>query len=173
MLRKTALIFLFFFFYWSSCAWSVQPVLASVPEASVVGRGKLSYAFWDIYEATLYAPKGRFDPTKSFALTIKYYHSIKGHDIANKSVEEMRKQGFMNEIKLAAWNTQLKSIFPDVKSGTILSAIYLPGQHTVFYEDNRVIGTVKGDDFAYLFFGIWLSDKSSKPELRRRLLGEL
>ncbi len=79
----------------------------------------------------------------------------------------------MNEIRLATWNNQLKSIFPDVKNGTILSAVYFPGKNTVFYEDNNAIGAIKGDDFARLFFGIWLSEKSSKPELRRNLLGTL
>ncbi len=152
-------------------ALASEPIQASVPGASVVGRGVLSYAFWDVYEATLYAPQGRFDPAKPVALSIAYYHAIDGKDIADRSVQEMRKQGFNDEIKLAAWNAQMKAIFPDVKDGTVLSAVYTPGDRTAFYNGNKAIGSIKGDDFGKLFFGIWLGERASEPELRRALLG--
>lgn len=144
-----------------------------VPNASVVGRGNLSYAFWDIYEATLYAPEGRFDYQKPFALSIEYFHAIDGKDIADESVQEMRRQGFDDEVKLAAWYAQMKSIFPDVEDRTVLSAIFTPGLQTTFYNGTKPIGSIKGDDFGKVFFDIWLGEKTSEPELRRALLGQL
>lgn len=146
-------------------------VKASLPDASPVGRGVLSYAFWDIYEATLYAPEGRLASSKPFALSIRYYHTISGKDIADKSVQEMRKQGFDDEIRLAAWHSQMRAIFPDVKNGSILSAIHFPGKETIFYNNKEVIGRIKGEDFAKVFFGIWLDEKTSEPKLRNALLG--
>ena len=145
--------------------------ISVVPQASIVGRGTLSYAFWNIYDATLYAPDGRLDRTQPFALSLHYHRALNGHDIADRTVKEIRKQGFDDEIRLAAWNAQLKTIFPDVVRGTTLSAIHHPGQGTVFYKDDTVIGTVRGDDFATAFFDIWLGDGTSHPALRRALLG--
>lgn len=171
MQRKLFTLLTSVFFLYSPCTIASENAMGLVPNASVVGQGILSYAFWDIYEATLYAPNGRFKPNKPFALSIKYFHPINGKDIADKSVQEMRKQGFHDEIKLAAWNTQLKSFLPDVKNGTVLSAVYIPKEQTKFFNGNLVIGSIKGDDFARLFFGIWLENTTSKPELRRALLG--
>lgn len=170
-MRRSFITFLGAILLYSPSAMANETVMTSVPNAGVVGRGVLSYVFWEVYEATLYAPKGHFDPRKPFALSIEYYLDINGRDIADKSVQEMRRQGFRDEIKLAAWNAQLKAIIPDVGKGTVLSAIYTPEQQTDFYRGSQAIGTIKGDDFAKLFFGIWLGDQTSKPELRRALLG--
>lgn len=152
-------------------SYANETVLAAVPDASIVGRGVLSYAFWDIYEATLYAPKGHWEPTLPFALSLKYFRTIDGKDIADRSVQEMRSQGFNDEIKLAAWHTQMKAIFPDVNDGTVLTAIHIPGKQTTFYKGTETIGVIKGDDFGKSFFGIWLAEKTSEPTLRRALLG--
>jgi hypothetical protein len=165
------LILLCMFQVYTQGAWANETLLSPVPNAAVVGRGVLYYAFWDIYEATLYAPKGRFDPMKPFALSIKYYHAIDGKHIADKSVQEIRKQGFNDEIKLATWHTQMKAIFPNVKDGTVLSAVYQPGKQTIFYNGNKFIGSIRGDDFARLFFAIWLGERTSDQKLRRALLG--
>lgn len=170
-MRHSILALLSFLLLYSPSVIASEAVINLVPNASVVGRGILTYAFWDVYEATLYAPKGQFKPSKPFALSIKYFHEIDGKDIADKSVQEMRKQGFNDEIKLAAWHTQLKAIIPDVKNGTVLSAVFTPDGQTYFFNGSKAIGTVKGGDFARLFFGIWLGENTSKPELRRNLLG--
>lgn len=148
-----------------------ETILNAVPGAAVVGQGVLSYAFWDVYKATLFANNGVWDPNKPFALSIEYYRTIKGKDIADRSVQEIRQQGFNNEVTLAAWNSQMKTIFPDVKKGTVLTAVYIPGQQTTFYNGADTIGIVKGDDFGQSFFGIWLAEKTSEPTLRRALLG--
>lgn len=171
-MRHSLIAFLCFFIAFAQPARAAESVARLLPNAVVVGRGVLSYAFWDIYEAVLYAPKGRWTPSAPFALSLEYYYAIDGKSIADKSVQEMRKQGFTDEVKLAAWNVQMKSIFPDVKPGTVLSAIYMPGKETIFYRGNDVLGSIRGDAFAQAFFNIWLGEKSSAPELRRALLGE-
>lgn len=152
-------------------AFPVQTVQTWVPDAAIVGRGVMSYAFWDIYEATLYAPAGVWDSSKPVALSIHYFRTLHGKAIADRSVQEIRQQGFNNEVTLAAWNSQMKAIFPDVENGTVLTAVYVPGKHTTFYKGADAIGVIKGDDFGQSFFGIWLAEKTSEPTLRRALLG--
>lgn len=144
-----------------------------VPQAQKVGEGRLTYAFWDIYDATLYAPGGSWNASEPYALSLQYFRPLDGSDIADRSVQEMRGQGFRDEVKLAAWNTQLKRIFPDVNKGTVLSAIYTPREGTKFFRDSESIGEISGDEFARHFFAIWLGEKTSEPALRRRLLGSL
>ena len=151
--------------------FAAQVIFQHIPNAAIVGRGVYSVALWDVYEAVLYAPDGRWNASEPFALSIKYYRDIKGRGIADRSVQEMRGLGFRDEVKLAAWNTQMKNIFPDVNNGSVLSAVYFPGKKTVFYSGEKAIGSINGDEFARLFFGIWLDEKTSAPELRRALLG--
>lgn len=146
-------------------------ILAKLQNPKIVGEGVLTYAFWDVYKATLYAPDGQWDARKPFVLSIEYYRDIKGAAIADRSVQEIRRQGFSDEIILAAWHSQMKAIFPDVQNGTTLSAAYIPGKETIFYRNGKRISAIKGDAFASHFFAIWLGQNTSEPSLRQALLG--
>lgn len=156
---------------------SISPAIANnvvkkyIPNAEQVGKGRLSVAFWDVYDATLYAPYGRWDAYTPYALSIRYFREIKGADIAKRSVEEMRKQGVADEVKLAEWGTQMFGIFPDVKNGSELTAVFTTQKSTNFYSNDKFIGSINGVEFGTHFFNIWLSEKTSEPELRRKLLG--
>lgn len=160
------------FLLFASNTFASDVIRSSVPDAAEVGRGVFTYAFWDVYEATLYAPQGEWSPTKPFALSIEYFREIQGKDIADTSVQEMRKQGFTDEAKLALWGGQMRDIFPNVKKGVVLSAVYIPQQKTVFYHGSDVVGVIQGDEFGESFFDIWLGEKTSKPKLRQALLGQ-
>ena len=146
-------------------------VIKSVPEATSVGTGRLTYLFWDVYDATLYAPKGEWSREKPFALTLHYLRHLDGHAIADRSVQEMRQQGFDDEVRLATWHTQMQDIFPDVQDGTKLTGIFVPGGATEFYLGDQHIGAIHDPMFGQWFFNIWLSEYTSEPQLRRKLLG--
>lgn len=152
-------------------AWCKEPVLSMIPDAEIVGEGTLSMAFWDVYQAKLYAPSGTFSDNQPFALSIYYMRNIEGGDIADRSIEEIRGQGFSEEAKLSRWNSQMKKIFPNVRDGTVLLAIFIPDNKTIFYNGNQKIGTINDAEFTKWFSNIWLSEKTSAPELRRNLLG--
>lgn len=169
MLRKW--FFLAFALGFSTPAFSSEVVKELIPDAKIVGKGRLSLVFWDVYDATLYAPEGKLLDTKPYALSIRYMREIEGQDIADRSVQEMRGQGFADNAKLAAWNAQMKAIFPDVEDGTILSAVFIPSQKTIFFEGDKQIGIIKDADFTKLFSDIWLGEETSEPDLRRKLLG--
>ncbi len=148
-----------------------EAALRMIPQAAVVGKGSFSFAFWDIYDATLYAAQGQLRPDTPFVLSLKYKREISGKDIAERSAQEMRGQGFTDDGKLARWHRQMQKIFPDVKSGMVLSALFVPGGPTRFYEGNRLIGVVEDAEFTHHFAAIWLDEKTSEPELRKKLLG--
>lgn len=142
-----------------------------IPDAQPVGQGRLTYMFWDVYDATLYGARGKFNKSQPFALTLKYLREIDGRAIADRSAEEMRQQGGIDEIKLAQWHEQMLRIFPKVKPGTTLTGIYLPKKGTMFYRDSTLIGTINDKDFSRHFFDIWLGHETTAPELRRKLTG--
>jgi hypothetical protein len=154
-------------------AYAIDYIGAFVPEAQKVGQGRMTYLFWDVYDATLYAPEGAWDDDKPFALQLSYLRMLEGKKIADRSVEEIRGQGYNDELKLATWHTQMRKIFPDVDEGVSLTGIYTQSGETVFYRDNTEIGRINDPAFGKAFFGIWLNEKTSEPDLRRKLLGEV
>lgn len=155
----------------------ITPVMAMdqmshyIPNAKPVGEGRFSVMFWDVYDATLYAPDGKWNIGAPFALRLTYLRDIDGEKIADRSVEQMRALGFDDEIKLADWHSQMKNIFPDVSENVSLTGIYTSEGASIFFENNKEIGRINDPDFGRYFFNIWLDHKTSAPELRKKLLG--
>jgi hypothetical protein len=58
-----------------------------------------------------------------------------------------------------------------VKKGDVLVGVSVPGKEARFYAADRFLATVPDAEFAKAFFDIWLSEKTSEPKLRQRLLG--
>jgi len=136
----------------------------------MVGEGRMTYLTMDIYDATLYAPHGRLSGERPLALSLTYLRSLRGARIADRTVEEMRQQGFHDELTLAAWHNTLQTIFPDVGNGTTLTGVLKEDGTTVFYRNGTEIGQISDSRFGPKFFSIWLSPKTSDPDLRRQLL---
>jgi hypothetical protein len=143
-----------------------------ISDAQVVGEGRLTYLFWDVYDASLIAPKGEWKNDKPFALKLTYLRKLEGKKIAERSIQEMRGQGINDEVKLATWHSQMINIFPDVDDGYQLMGIRDQQANTLFYHDNMLIGRIDDAEFTQAFFDIWLSDKTSEPKVRRKLLGQ-
>lgn len=139
----------------------------------LVGKGKLTFYFWDVYHAELYAEDKGFYPEKPFALKLIYLRDINSEDIAKTTIEEIKKQGYTNKAKLADWYSEISRIFPDVKPDDNLTGIYIPDQEkTIFYNNGKNIGEINDAEFSKRFFDIWLSEKTSAPHLRKQLLGK-
>ena len=159
--------------------YSLSPALADdviqryVPNAQKVGAGRYVFVFLDVYDATLYAPKGQWDAHAPYALSLRYLRDVDGDDIADRAVEEMKGQGYADNVKLTAWHAKMLEIFPDVDEGSELEAVFIPGKSIDFYHNGKPIGSIKDAEFCEHFSAIWLSDKTSEPGLRRKLLGLL
>ena len=65
----------------------------------------------------------------------------------------------------------MQQIFPDVKAGDRLTGVQRPGEATRFFVNGQAGGEVRDAEFTRLFFGIWLSPRTSQPQLREALLG--
>lgn len=149
-----------------------QYIAVHIPDPQPVGEARLKVLFWDLYDATLYAPGGALQEGRPLALRLAYLRKLYGRQIASRSIKEMRAQGFDDEAKLDAWHQQLRDIFPDVDKHTVLTGVHLPGAETVFYLNGKRIGAVADPAFGPVFFDIWLGEKAAYPDLRRRLLGQ-
>ena len=142
---------------------------------SIRGEGVLRFLGFKVYAARLWAaPKPAamaISPGEVFALELVYDMSFKGREIAERSAAEMRKVGYNNEAKLKVWSDEMLRIFPDIKKGESIIGVSVPGKGATFYSRDKLIATAADPEFAKAFFDIWLSEKTSEPKLRERLLG--
>jgi Chalcone isomerase-like len=86
-------------------------------------------------------------------------------------LKEMRKLDQVSDEKAAEWLLQMKQTFPDIKKGDQLIGIHRPDGSATFLMNGKAIGEVRDAEFTRLFFGIWLSTKTSEPKMRRELMG--
>ncbi|MBC6498034.1 MAG: chalcone isomerase family protein [Alphaproteobacteria bacterium GM7ARS4] len=147
-----------------------EVVKRSIPDARMVGTGRLTFWLWDVYDATLYAPQGTWHMNKPYALSLSYLRPLNGRDIATRSIEEIRSLGFDDEKTIQAWQDAMIEIFPDVDEQTTLTGVRDSKGHTLFYSNGTLLGRIDDPTFSQWFFGIWLSPKSPEPQLREQLL---
>jgi hypothetical protein len=150
------------------------PELVQKDHPGLVLQSQSPFRFFGlkVYDIRLWAPEGRYRADLPHALELTYDMTLKGADIAKRSITEMRGQGYGPDAKLARWNAEMAKIFPDIKPGDTLIGVHAPGKEVRFYTRDKFIATVTEPEFAKAFFDIWLSDKTSEPGLRERLLGK-
>lgn len=169
-MKKLIVIALLSWSQWCLASIPTQVIEQYVPNAKIVGSGRFSVLFWDIYDATLYAQDGTWQENKPYALALTYLRELDAQAIAERSIEEMRKQGVNDDEKLAQWLQKMSELFPDVEENTVLTGIADDNGHTQFYQGEQFLGYVEDPDFTRCFFGIWLNENTSEPKFRKQLL---
>ena len=150
-------------------------VRAALPQARLQGSGLMRFFGLRVYAARLWTganPVAAGWAAVPFALELEYARELKGAEIAERSLVEMQRQGEIAPATAQRWLALMKQIFPDVKDGDRITGIHEPGQGARFFLNGHARGApVADEDFSRVFFGIWLSPRSSEPELRAALLG--
>ncbi len=143
-------------------------------QARMHGSARMRFLGFAVYDATLWVEPG-FAPRRPLdtplLLELRYQRNFKGRDIAQRSLTEMRRVGPMSVQQEADWLQAMEATFPDVAVGDVITGVYRPGSSARFYVNGRRVADVGDASFSRLFFGIWLSDKTSEPALRTALLG--
>jgi hypothetical protein len=149
-------------------------VQAELPGARLLGSGRLRFLGLSVYDIRLWAaqPVPAADVARlPLALEIEYTRALVGVKIAERSLEEMRLQATIAPDVAERWLAQMAALFPDVRPGDRLTGKQRPGEATLFFFNGKLRGEVRDAEFTKLFFGIWLSPRTSQPALREALLG--
>ncbi len=159
--------------YWLAPAMANTSELIAlhVPNAQLVGEGRMKVLFWNVYDAKLYAPEAHWSPEAPFALSLTYLRDIEGEEIARRSIEAMRQQGFQDEEILSRWYLTLRETFPDVSATSTIIGIQNAARGTIFYHNNELLGQMDEPLFTQAFFNIWFSENTSEPAMRSQLTG--
>jgi hypothetical protein len=151
-----------------------EPTLAAaLQDKKAIGTARLRYWGFDVYDASLYARPGfdigRYD-SQRFGLELSYLRAFKGADIAQRSIDEMKRLATLDPAQAQRWLATMTALFPDVQRGDRITGVHAPGSGARFYLNGRLLGGVADDAFSRLFFGIWLAPDTSQPRMREALI---
>ncbi len=136
----------------------------------LIGTARLRVYLFHVYDGALWAPGGEWSWEKPLVLDFRYARNLDGKAIAERGASEMRDLGHCEQLE-DCWLEEQKKAFPDVTDGDRITGWYRPGESTRFYFNGELHHEVEAPDFARPFFEIWLSEDTSEPGFRRRLLG--
>ena len=149
-------------------------VAAGLPGARVQGTAWMRFMGIRVYEARLWTGPSAVPEdwaSAPLALEIEYARTLKGAAIAERSLDEMRRQGEIEATTAQRWLAAMKQLFPDVAKGDRLTALNRPGLGLQLFANGQLRGAVDEPAFAQRFLGIWLARQTSEPALRTALLG--
>jgi hypothetical protein len=157
----------------SAYAENSRPEVASLKAAKPTLPVRLRVWGFEVYDARLWAPAAfRYAQyaEHAFALELQYLRRLEGAAIASSSVSEMRRVGSLTDAQAQLWGDALRGIFPNIGPGERITGVNLPGVGVEFWVNGQRVGSVADPLFARLFFGIWLNERTSEPQLRAKLL---
>jgi len=127
----------------------------------------------DVYQVSLHSADGRYVHQEyPQALKISYQRSFNKKGLIKATAEEWQKMNIDSQT-YKPWLVQLFSLWPDVDSGDTLTFLVVKNGQGTFYHNDRLLGDIESPDFSSAFLDIWLSKKTSEPDLRRQLIGEI
>lgn len=162
---------------WPLSAWANTPPDLGGLLGQVVLSGRKQFTFFGfaVYDASLWVEPGfraQDYERHGFALDLLYQRDFSNADITRRSIEEMARLAPLTDERKQAWEAWLRTAFPDVRKGDRITGIHRPSAGATFLTNGRITGRTDDPEFARLFFGIWLSPKTSEPALRQALLGQ-
>lgn len=150
-------------------------VAADLKQVQLRGRAPLRFFGLLVYEARLWAQPAfeaeRYDQLP-FALELEYARKLEGPAIAERSIAEMRRVGEFTEAQSKAWLAFMNQAFPNVGAQDRLTGVHDGAGGVRFYFNGKQTAATQDKAYARLFFGIWLSPKTSAPGLRNALIGK-
>ena len=135
-----------------------------------LGTGKLSIFFIDIYDIKLFSKTKDYSKDKPFAIEINYLKDVKSTQIVDTSISEIKRISKPSPDELEKYRSILASLFPNIYSGDQLIGIKTANSDGIFFYNKKRIGKINDEKLVDSFFDIWLSEKTSHPELREKLL---
>ena len=148
-------------------------VQQALPAAALLGQGQMRFLGLRIYDARLWVgPQFKAADFGDYplALELSYHRAFKGAAIAQRSIDEIERQGELAPALAQRWQKALAALLPDVQSGDRLTGLYQPGQGMRFWRGEQLLGATDDAELARRFFAIWLSPRTSEPGLRSALL---
>ncbi|MEM1191259.1 MAG: chalcone isomerase family protein [Pseudomonadota bacterium] len=155
-------------------AFQVPSSIAAADELALkkVGEARLRVFLWSIYNSRLYTPTGSYrEGDRPLRLDIEYLINVRRAALVERTGDEWDAMG-RSHPQQEAWLTRLTELWPDIFKKDVLSVVLDDANRSTFYHNGEQLGRIDDPDFGPQFVDIWLSEDSTRPELREALLGD-
>ena len=78
------------------------------PDWRIQGQGEMRWFGFRLYQASLWAPDGRWQAAQPYALELRYARDIPSARLVQASIEEMQRLGSADDARLARWKVELE-----------------------------------------------------------------
>ncbi|MFH0266555.1 chalcone isomerase family protein [Vibrio rumoiensis] len=137
----------------------------------LVGEARMTYLFWDIYDAKLYNRSGQYSSEQfPLLLSLSYLRDIQAKDIVQATNEQWQHLG--KQSLVGQYDQTLMDMWPDIQQGDTLSVLVENNQASTFFYNGKKLGVIRDPDFTESFIAIWLSPNTSHPKIRKQLIGQ-
>lgn len=131
----------------------------------------------DVYVAGLYLEKASKNPEEILGSDqVKHLRLRLVRDVSRDEMLEALQEGFARNAggdlpKLQDRMNQFSDMIPELSEGDMLAFTYVPDKGMMVHHNRKLAGTIEGEDFARVFYSIWLGSAPPDEGLRRGLLG--
>lgn len=137
-----------------------------------VGQAKFKVMWFEVFEARLFTPSGKFESYQSeLALELEYRRDFTRKQLLKETAKQLKP--YASEAQIRLWLERLDSIFSGVKRGDRLGVYLRPSGEASFYFNRRFVGRVLDPNFGPAFVRIWLADNGAYPKLAQALKYQL
>lgn len=139
------------------------------------GLGLRSVLRIKVYVSGLYLTTPGANPVtdpKAKAIKMHMLRPLDASKIADSIEKGFEKNSASEMGALRARLDTLKSWFPSVEKGDIVTIGYIPGTGTTVWSGTQKLGTIEGEDFAQAMFKVWFGSSPVQGSLRDGMLGK-
>ncbi|TVP80882.1 MAG: hypothetical protein EA353_02735 [Puniceicoccaceae bacterium] len=157
------------------------PTSVEIDGTELTKRGEYRYVyrlFFQLYDAALYAPESAttsdiLEAKTPFRLQFRYLREIEKSIILKSAGQMLERNLSASELdQIAERVEQINAAYTTVRDGDKSSLTFQPGVGTTLRIHGEPVVTIEGDDFARLYYQIWLGPKPLSQNLRSALLKE-
>jgi len=146
-------------------------VQAGETQLRLVGEARLEVMFWSIYDSRLYSADGSYtEGQRPLRLELQYLRDIEASDLVEHTRNEWQHLQLRSENQ-SEWLDELVRLWPNVKEDDVLALEISASGRSMFTLNGEALGSISDPEFGPSFLAIWLSPATSRPELRRNLIG--
>ena len=189
MIKSRLFILFFTLFSFSTSIFSQIPIGKSVMDYEVYyegetlsmnGGGVRSMLFIDLYSSALYLKEKSSDPiaiayeNESMAIIIKITSKLISRDTMLKAfVDGFDKATDGNVEPLQARIDKLSEFYlKELVVGDIIELVYVKDKGVICYMNNKELGVIRGQDFKFALYKIWLGEQPVSKSLKKDMLGK-
>ncbi len=179
------------FFYTNALAANIKSPLPEIvtiewKDLKILGETSLKKLGFHVYDASFWS-NNRKSHSESLlsnksnmtdyvrsnicVLSITYARNIKAEKLITRTKKEWLRLGYKNTYPINDWIIMLRNIWPDVKKNDQLIVVSTPQGQSVFYDENKRLGTIDDINFGPAFLAIWVDKNSRYKKNRLELIG--